>query len=53
MFGIHGNYLIAEVEFFEGEDPEEPLDDGNQQEQQEVHLLALTTLFLDLFQSWG
>ena len=28
--------MIAEVEFFEGEDPEEPLDDEQQQEQQEV-----------------
>ena len=36
MFGIHGNYIIAEVEFFEGEDPEEPLDDDQQQEQPEV-----------------
>lgn len=36
MFGIHANYIIAEVEFFEGEDPEEPQDDEKQQEEQEV-----------------
>lgn len=36
MLGIHRNYIIAEVEFFEGEDPEEPLDDDQQQEQPEV-----------------
>lgn len=35
IFGIHANYLIAEVEFFEGEDPEEPLDDEQHLEQQE------------------
>ncbi|KAL9952056.1 hypothetical protein ACROYT_G039256 [Oculina patagonica] len=35
IFGIHANYVIAEVEFFEGEDPEEPQDDDRQQEQQE------------------
>lgn len=40
IFGIHANYVIAEVEFFEGEDPEEPQDDDRQQEQQEVHVLA-------------
>lgn len=39
------------MEFFEGEDPEEPRDDEKQQEQQEVHVHALTTLFLSLFQS--
>ena len=37
MFGIHANYIIAEVEFFEGEDPEEPQDDERQQEEQEVY----------------
>lgn len=36
MFGIHANYIIAEVEFFEGEDPEEPQDDEKQQEEQEI-----------------
>ena len=35
IFGIHANYFIAEVEFFEGEDSEEPSDDNNQQEQQQ------------------
>jgi len=34
MFGIHANYIIAEVEFFEGEDPEEPQDDEKQQEEE-------------------
>lgn len=46
IFGIHANYIIAEVEFFEGEDPEEPLDDERQQEQQEVHLLGLNTFLV-------
>lgn len=45
IFGIHANYIIAEVEFFEGEDPEEPLDDERQQEQQEVNLLGLNSFF--------
>lgn len=35
IFGIHANYFIAEVEFFEGEDPEEPSDDNKEQEQQQ------------------
>ncbi|XP_015751220.1 PREDICTED: radial spoke head protein 4 homolog A-like [Acropora digitifera] len=35
IFGIHANYFIAEVEFFEGEDPEELSDDNKQQEQQQ------------------
>lgn len=47
IFGIHANYVIAEVEFFEGEDPEEPQDDDRQQEQQEVHVLAFGLLFFD------
>lgn len=47
MFGIHANYLIAEVEFFEGEDPEEPLDDEQHLEQQEVRTYILSyTYFL-------
>lgn len=33
IFGIHANYFIAEVEFFEGEDPEELSDDNKQEEQ--------------------
>ena len=41
IFGIHANYLIAEVEFFEGEDPEEPLDDEQHLEQQEVRTYIL------------
>ena len=41
IFGIHANYIIAEVEFFEGEDPEEALDDEKQQEQQEVYCLTV------------
>lgn len=36
MFGNHANYIIAKVEFFEGEDSEEPQVDENQQEEQEV-----------------
>lgn len=36
IFGIHANYIIAEVEFFEGEDPEEQLDGENQQDKEEV-----------------
>lgn len=35
IFGIHANYIIAEVEFFEGEDPEEQLDGENQQDKEE------------------
>lgn len=41
IFGIHANYLITEVEFFEGEDPEEPLDDEQHLEQQEVRTYIL------------
>lgn len=35
IFGIHASYIIAEVEFFEGEDPEETSEDDKQQEQTE------------------
>ncbi|XP_068681378.1 radial spoke head protein 4 homolog A-like [Montipora foliosa] len=35
MFGVHTNYFVAEVEFFEGEDPEESSNEDNPPEQQD------------------
>ena len=46
IFGIHANYIIAEVEFFEGEDPEELLHDDQQQEQSEVCQICASIVIL-------
>ena len=46
MFGIHASYIIAEVEFYEGEDPDEPAENEQQQQEQEGVLINHLTLRL-------